>query len=292
MTRRGVAIGIVAAAACASSCLVTADLERLDRDNGIGAPSEGGVDTGPSTPRDGASPGRCPVGMVTVDGVKGASGAFCVDAFETTVADYLAFLATTPDPTKQEYPCKWNESFAPSRSGEGCATYDASAANMDAPIVCVDWCDARAFCEAAGKRLCGSLDATKPGNVNPLGARDFETSEWYAACSAAGAKVYPYGDEVDVAACVARASSPQAKSMSSCEGGYEGIHDMSGNVAEWDNTCESGPDPKADGCRARGGAFWAANDPAQPNLLRCDAVQGGGRSGTYNDRGFRCCKTP
>jgi formylglycine-generating enzyme required for sulfatase activity len=224
-----------------------------------------------------------------VDGVKGASGSFCVDAYEVSVSEYLAFLGTNR-PRQEDYLCNWNTSYAPSRTGEGCGAYDPSKVNPAAPIACVDWCDARAYCEAAGKRLCGNIDAAKP--TNPLGENDFATSEWYVACSAAGAKVYPYGNAVDVAACVDRASSPQDKNAARCEGGYPGIHHMSGNVAEWDNTCESGPDPKADGCRARGGAFWAANDPAQPDLLRCDAVQGGGRSGTYNDRGFRCCKTP
>lgn len=297
MKSRGFAYGSVGAlATLVCSCLLTADLHRLDSEtNSPVASSEAGTSIEGGT--DDGTGGGCSAEMVTITGVKGASGTFCVDAYEVSVADYRAFVASAPDPATHDQGslCTWNTTFNPSTTG-GCTSYDLAAVNREAPIACIDWCDAHAYCASVGKRLCGNLDASRP--TNPLrdgtngGDGDFATSEWYAACSADGTKLYPYGNDADVAACVDRASGPQARGTTTCEGGYPGLHDMSGNVAEWDNTCQSGAAPEADGCRARGGAFWAANDPPKTDLLRCDSIQGGNRASAYNDRGFRCCKTP
>jgi formylglycine-generating enzyme required for sulfatase activity len=60
-----------------------------------------------------------------------------------------------------------------------------------------------------------------------------------------------------------------------------GLYHMSGNVAEWEDSCT------LDGqCRVRGGAFSTDNEDG----LRCDAdVLWPRDDDTHNDVGFRCC---
>jgi formylglycine-generating enzyme required for sulfatase activity len=226
--------------------------------------------------------------MVRVERPSG--GAFCIDAYEVSVGEYRAFVANAAADTAGAHSpvCEWNKSLAPATDLNGCDQYDFGTAPSDRPVVCIDWCDALAYCTAVGKRLCGPLDPAKP--TNPFGQGDHEASEWYVACSARGTKSYPYGSTFDASACVTQGVAPQSARAATCEGGYAGIHHLSGNVAEWDNSCDQGADPRADGCRARGGAFWIGNSPVEPEKGRCDASQGGRRDQALNDRGFRCCK--
>ena len=44
-------------------------------------------------------------------------------------------------------------------------------------------------------------------------------------------------------------------STKSCEGGYTGVFDMSGNIAEWEGSC-SNTTGKTDPCLIRGGAYY------------------------------------
>ena len=65
------------------------------------------------------------------------------------------------------------------------------ATASDAPVTCIDWCDAHAYCAWAGKRLCGSIGGGPniPSSVSIAGA-----DQWYRACSHAGDHKFPYGD--------------------------------------------------------------------------------------------------
>ena len=68
----------------------------------------------------------------------------------------------------------------------------------DHPQVCVEWCDAQAYCLAVGKRLCGKIG----GGPNALADYDDPTrSAWLNACSNEGTKDYPYGDLYDPTLC-------------------------------------------------------------------------------------------
>jgi len=126
------------------------------------------------------------------------------------------------------------------------------------------WFAAKSACELAGKRLC-------------------KDDEWISACSAGGAKVYPYGNEYTPAACngVGGVGLKATGSMGMCEGGYPGLFDMSGNLYEWVDDCDG------EWCRLRGGSFL---DDASENL-KCDDD-----TGYFPDfystavTGFRCCK--
>jgi formylglycine-generating enzyme required for sulfatase activity len=165
------------------------------------------------------------------------------------------------------------------------------------PVVCVDWCDARDFCKWAGKRLCGQFGggavAFPPGD-----GQDPTKDEWMYACSKAGAQTYPYGSTFSGTTCVGNAyeGSPMPQSTgypelvgsaAMCVGGYPGLFDMSGNVWEWEDSCQSSPMPQNDQCHDRGGSFWETD----MNLLTCAAVgpMNHTRSYTQKNIGFRCC---
>ena len=106
------------------------------------------------------------------------------------------------------------------------------------PVACVDWCDATAFCTAAGKHLCGRIGG---GSLTPAEGNDAAESEWYRACSDAGANDYPYGDFYQGQTCNGL-NSPTSGPVnvgfySSCVNGL-GVKDLSGNVREWEDACQ------------------------------------------------------
>lgn len=223
-----------------------------------------GVDAS-STP-DAGDAGACP-GTGGPPGVR--AGAFCIDATEVTNAQYAAFLdavaagATAAQPAH----CSWNTVLAPATGGSCSGLFDP-VGRASHPVVCVDWCDADAFCRWAGKRLCTG-------------------EEWLRACTQGGAKAYPYGNTFDPNACNGGASSATGLrpvgSMPSCEGGFPGVFDLSGNAVETIADCDeqSGPD---DRCYFRGGRF--SDDQSD---LACAPDHVDTRDNTNASHTFRCC---
>lgn len=142
----------------------------------------------------------------------------------------------------------------------------ASSRQGEVPAYTIVWEIADEACRAAGKHLC-------PVEV------------WEAACTAGGERVFPYGDVYDPEVCSgeARTSSPvPTGSMEGCEGGIEGLFDMSGNVFEWTDSCR----PSNDGlsrCIVRGGGYAQYGEE---NFMCSVSVETPGFDGT----GFRCCK--
>ena len=221
----------------------------------------------------------CPTGpgptMVSV-------GTYCIDSTEVTNAQYAAFLVAKPDVCKQSPQCAWNTSFTPS------SAWPAPTGKESNPVVYVDWCDAAAYCAFAGKRLCGRI----AGGSNPTGSyTDAASSQWYRACSKAGAQTYPYGSTYSSTACnggdLAVGTTVAVGTKSGCEGAYTGLFDLSGNAWEWEDSCDVSASGATDPCRLRGGS-WSDTAPS----LRCDVNFLGGftaRSKVYNNVGFRCC---
>lgn len=213
-------------------------------------------------------------------------GELCIDATEVTQADYAEFVRAA-DPAGQPEICAWNESFVP---GDGPTVKPVYCeASPTAPQGCVDWCDAFMFCAWSGKRLC----STSGGVARDLGRTDDPANEWYAACSASGARAFPYGSTYEPTACNGldqnRGSLVTAGALEKCQGSAPGLFDMSGNVWEWEDACaasDGGTSAAEVACRFRGGSV--TDDASQ---LRCDALGSQPRAFQQYNVGFRCCAT-
>jgi formylglycine-generating enzyme required for sulfatase activity len=155
---------------------------------------------------------------------------------------------------------------------------------MKMPRTCVDWCDARAYCEWAGKRLCGAIG----GGPSAFADRQNATrNEWFNACSEGALLTYPYGITFDASACFLPWSANVTVAVASyagCVGGYPGIYDMVGNAFEWTDSC-SGTAGARDTCVYRG----SETSPSSRERLNCAGGVEVPRSYDSTVTGFRCC---
>lgn len=296
MLRR--ALVLLVPIALMAGCSLIVDTSGLAED-AVSAPEAGEAS---SDANDAAAPPADAAADVTVDGgdaggpcpsgrgpamvrVTDTFGSFCIDATEVTNTQFNAFLA---DSTRPQAPsaCAYRTS------------YGGAARPGDAlPVTNVDWCEAWMFCAWSGKRLCGSRNGARINDFDV--ANDSKVSEWFAACSRSSSVRYPYGDTADVQRCngcdragkcdaggadlVATASLP-------CEGGYPGLFDMAGNVAEWEDNCAGGSNARQHDCPPRGGDRTLSS-----GNLRCELSEVpdyGQREDRSTFTGIRCCANP
>jgi formylglycine-generating enzyme required for sulfatase activity len=166
-----------------------------------------------------------------------------------------------------------------------CQSSQQNCANH--PQVCVDWCDAQAYCEAHGKRLCGRIGG---GSNSAMFGNHLDRSQWYYACTSNGAHAYPYGDTYNAYVCSYDNAwgTFEVGQKSGCHSDvdpWDAAYDLSGNVSEWTDECEantSGWDP----CLTRGGSFFTGHDTTR---VRCEDDSREIRSHLDYDLGFRCC---
>jgi formylglycine-generating enzyme required for sulfatase activity len=226
--------------------------------------------------------GGCVAKMVAVP------AGFSIDATEVTRGQYAAWLATSPAlPSASDATCGTKTSYAVACTNDGEALPPPQ--NDEHPVVCVDYCDARAYCAGVGKRLCGKIG----GGSNALADfADATASQWYAACSSGGVNTYPYGSTYDAMACdgydyasahlTSGSVEPLAVgSLATCQSsasGYQGVYDLSGNVSEWEDSCDDSLGPY---CRLRGDAIVG--------MINCDVDIGDNPLTGFDDIGFRCC---
>jgi sulfatase modifying factor 1 len=204
----------------------------------------------------------CPDGMV---GVGSSDGDLCIDALEVTNDLYAAFLNEHGN-TCSGHDCMYVDEPGSRISQQG-QEFAAAQGYEGFPVVQVTFHGAAEYCAAASAFLCPD-------------------AAWTEACAGPAGSAYPYGDTYDAAACngidAGEGAPVAAGSLSTCEGGVDGLFDISGNVYEWTDACADGP------CLIRGGSFDKTADG-----LTCDASHTmDGPSGHREDLGLRCCEDP
>lgn len=316
------------------SAVDPSDVPDAGGDESLSTSGDSGVrsDGGATSNRDGAVPGRDSGSAATGGGDSGAgacatdcshcgpleacfAGKFCVaksvtvaapsggtpygiDATEVTRCQYAAWIATRPSLAEQDPWCMSNTSF---QVNDGCMQTLANCKTgcEDHPQVCVNSCDATAYCKAVGKRLCGKIGGDHP-NFDAFD--NASEDQWYNACSGGGKNTYPYGDTYDGQACNGYDNAQTGCQTGSCDtrpggdvttcqskvAGYAGVFDLSGNVFEWEDSCDQYVGDK-DRCRFRGGSFISSYGADNGNALRCNYDIAGSRDDAYSNLGFRCC---
>jgi len=200
------------------------------------------------------------------------------------------------------------------------------AYNLSLPVHYVDWCDAYAYCKWANKQLCGAVTG---GSVAFDRADQADAGAWYNACSAQGTKPWPFGTiweprcnggqglslPEDAGGPIAQqgngygfGGSNQDRGIyasnngdvngnytiihfAQCAGGVTGLYHMTGNVAEWEDSCD-GTEADAS-CRVRGGSYTSGVDNQAG--LACATTRSEQRvppvadPDPLADIGFRCC---
>jgi sulfatase modifying factor 1 len=292
IVRSGIAfVGCAVIGCCVFGCGLIFDTDKLG-DGAAPSASDGGLNEGAGdtdgaggdgaagSDSNGAS--ACPSGkgpsMVQID------SDYCIDSTEVTGAQYAIFVAAAaPDAgAPADLPqCAGNDSLGPVME----MGFPAPPPETPAfPVHGVDWCDAKAYCRWAGKDLCGAIGGKAGATLSPADAADPQKSRWENACSHAGTKRFAYSDDYSSGKC-ADGQNPVAPVHKTCEGGYDGIFDMVGNVAEWIDACEPPLDSQAP-CALMGGS---GGDVGSSDLASCttdDFVQG---TIPWGNAGIRCC---
>jgi formylglycine-generating enzyme required for sulfatase activity len=260
----------------------------------------------------------CPPNMAIVPTNLPTGGDYCVDYVEVTYKDYNDFWISNPSLLTQASFCSWNTTFTPANGWPpDLSTLDPDCYvappgilpgppcnNSGYPVNWVNWCQAYAYCAQQGKRLCGKIGG---GTNATADSANSMKSEWFNACSANSVNVYPYGSTysgstcngVDFPSSMGGGIAPKAPltppyeeltsggtltaGHDACQGGAAGLYQMSGNVAEWEDSC-SGTTGASDTCLVRGGSFMSAAAG-----LTCATAVATARNYQGADSGFRCC---
>ena len=217
----------------------------------LGGSSQGCVAPGPTTtvccqPAAARAVG-CPSGpgpamhLVEVD----ATRSYCIDTHEVTNSQYAEFLDDgvhpSTDPRCAGDPDNVPETWPPADARE--------------PVTRVDFCDAAAYCEWAGKRLCGAIDPA--ASLSVADAEDPSLSEWHHICARGPARCDGGNDVGDPGL------DPCCRA--------EMVYDLAGNAREWIDACDDG-------------------ECATHRDDTCDDVNGRDPASNGDSRlGFRCC---
>jgi formylglycine-generating enzyme required for sulfatase activity len=242
----------------------------------------------------------CPPSMIVMPTLVELGAAYCIDATEITKAQYYAFWLANPQ-TLPTY-CTWkkgdggNAVYTPAQ--EWPPTLTMANYNGGDPVHWIDWCDAFMYCQWASKNLCGKIGG---GSNLTTDYAKRDASEWYNACSAEGVNIYPYGGSYNGQACNGADYTPIADAGHAnaiypvqdfsgipvntlCQGGASGLYQMSGNVAEWEDSCDLYTG-ETDNCLVRGGSFSSSQANLACNVQPPTQL----RNTRAAEVGFRCC---
>lgn len=175
---------------------------------------------------------ECPAGMVEIPRLDA-----CVDGFEYTNAEFAEFLNDHGNDCGEAV-CRIMGELSHHRNVAGYESVDFTESDGgvvemaegvgDNPVSWVTWYGARDACLWEGKTLC-------PWEV------------WYAACSQDGIWHFPYGGttggvddlwgyvedfEANICNDHGTVGDSPVGYLSDCEGAYDGLFDMAGNIAE------------------------------------------------------------
>ncbi|HXE71759.1 MAG TPA: SUMF1/EgtB/PvdO family nonheme iron enzyme, partial [Candidatus Nitrosotenuis sp.] len=212
--------------------------------------------------------------------------AFYIGKTEVTNAQFRRFVQATGYRTtaeKEGSACVWSDEGGWEKQWDVSWRTMASEWGEEAPVTCVSWDDARAYCRWAGLRL-------------PTEA------EWEKAARGTDGRRYPWGNRWDASRCQNSAGGPlgsagRPRPVGSFPPGASpwGALDMAGNVAEWcssryqpypyragDGRESAGGDPDS---RVYRGGSWYYNTPAFFRTADREAEDPGER---YSFLGFRC----
>lgn len=236
---------------------------------------------------------------------------FCIDRTEVSVGQYRDFLMNHVDNDlmASDFPpeCTWKantfDAFEPKGAGGADPyiwTHYDSQMKENKPVQGVDWCDAKIYCQWAGKDLCGSNTG---GEINSSGGPSsmwLKSGQWYRACSGMTQTNYAYGNAYDENACNTKSAYEPSENSpfkttdvtqpATCVATWDDgvVFNMNGNVMEWEDNCESTGTASVqdDTCYPRGGSYNLTQYTA------CDFVDNNSphrrdRKGEY--LGFRCC---
>ena len=226
------------------------------------------------------STGLCVANMASVNGPN-VSEDYGIDVTEVTKGQYDSWLSTKP-----ALPTDPNCSYVVSYAEQGTSSAYTGTDAVHHPVVGVDWCDAYAYCNAVGKRLCGAIGG---GSNAPTSYADVTSSQWFRACSSGNDNEYPYGNTFQASYCNGndngKAQTVAVGSLTTCvtsAPGFAGVYDLSGNVWEWEDSCNGKGQSAA--CHFRGGSFTG-----NISNLNCGYNVSGSRDYTNYGVGFRCC---
>lgn len=248
----------------------------------------------------GASP-SCPTDLpgAKLIEVRRADGRVaCIDQRETTQGEYHAFIQKVGG--KEGFqklgfcePGLFYSDPEPNGGADDVPVYGACnygaytpETTPDAPVGCLDRCQAAAYCAWAGKELCGGFDSDEALSSEDIA--DPAKSIWANACTNGGTtQVSHESAKSDACGPPRKLNEAQKESVTAypdCHGqaDYAEVYNLSGGVAEWVNARLP---PQREGGKPtwlRLGPQWGTNAPSA-----CGSPKGGSHAWGV---GFRCCK--